>query len=231
MRTFASAGPTAGEIVMLLPWYAAGTLGRRTAAQVEAVLAHDLELGRQYEFVREELSETIHLNESLGAPTARAGDRLAAALVAEAATTTSRNAALARWRRWGGWLAELSPRALKWSATMAALALVLQAGLIVELSGVHRGAREPGMSGASVEDARSAKDAYVVVSFAPQATSADITKFLRAHRAQVVEGPRADGIYAIRVAAGALSQADVAEVVQDIRQPNDLMRFIGLTTK
>jgi hypothetical protein len=231
MRTFASAGPTAGEIAMLLPWYAAGTLGRRTAAQVEAALAHDLELGRQYEFVREELTETIHLNESLGAPTARAGDRLAAALVAETATTAGKNAALARWHRWGSWLAELSPRALKWSATMAALALVLQAGLIVELSSVHRGAREPGMSGASFEESASAKDAYAYVRFAPEASSAEITKYLRGHRAQVVDGPRADGIYKIRVAAGALSEADVAEAVQDIRQPNNLVHFMGMTAK
>jgi anti-sigma-K factor RskA len=229
MRTFASAGPTAGEIEMLLPWYAAGTLGGRTAAQVEAALAHDADLGRQYEFVREELTETIHLNESLGAPTARAGDRLAAALVAEAATTTSKNSTLARWRRWGGWLSELSPRALKWSATMAALALVLQAGLIVELSSVHRGAREPGI--ASFEESASAKDAYAYVRFAPEASSSEITKYLRGHRAQVVDGPRADGIYKIRVAAGALSEADVAEVVQDIRQPNSLVHFMGMTAK
>jgi hypothetical protein len=229
MRTFVSAGPTPGEIEMLLPWYAAGTLGRRTAAQVEAALAHDIELGRQYEFIREELTETIHLNESLGAPTARAGDRLAAALVAETATTAGKNAALARWRRWGSWLAELSPRALMWSATMAALALVLQAGLIVELSGVHRGAREPGI--ASFEESASAKDAYAYVRFAPEASSAEITKYLRGHRAQVVDGPRADGIYKIRVAAGALSEADVAEAVQDIRQPNNLVHFMGMTAK
>jgi anti-sigma-K factor RskA len=229
MRTFASAGPTPGEIAMLLPWYAAGTLGRRTAAQVEAALAHDIELGRQYEFIREELTETIHLNESLGVPTARAGDRLAAALVAEADTTAGKNSTLARWRRWGGWLAELSPRALKWSATMAALALALQAGLIVELSSVHRGAREPGI--ASFEESASAKDAYAYVRFAPEASSSEITKYLRGHRAQVVDGPRADGIYKIRVAAGALSEADVAEVVQDIRQPNSLVHFMGMTAK
>jgi hypothetical protein len=225
MRTFASAGPTPGDIAMLLPWYAAGTLGRRTAAQMEAALAHDVELGRQYEFVREELTETIHLNESLGAPTARAGERLAAALVAEAATAAGKYSTLARWRRLGGWLSELSPRALKWSATIAALALLLQAGLIADLGGVRY------FSAASVPDGKSAKDAYAFVSFAPQASSADITKFLRAHRAQLIDGPRADGIYTIRVAAGALSEADVAEVVQDIRQPNDLVRFIGLTAK
>src|SRR5262252_3617993 len=102
MTSFASAGPTAIE--MLLPWYATGTLDRRAAAQVEAALAHDVELERQYEVVRAELAETIHLNESLGAPTARAGERLTAALVAQAATTVSENSMLAHWRRLGSWL-------------------------------------------------------------------------------------------------------------------------------
>lgn len=221
--TITGAGPT--DIEMLLPWYAAGTLGRRDAAQVETALADDAELGRQYEFVREELAETIRLNESLSAPTARAGERLIAALAAEPAMAVSKNSILALWRRLGSWLSELSPRALKWSATIASLALLLQAGLIADLSGVHY------FSLSSVPDGGSGRDAYAFVSFAPQASSGDITKFLRAHRAQVVEGPRADGIYKIRVAAGALSEDDVADVVQEIRQPNDLMRFIGMTTK
>jgi anti-sigma-K factor RskA len=222
MTTFASAGPPAGDIDMLLPWYAAGTLGRRAAARVGAALTHDAELARHYEFVREELAETIHVNESLGAPTGRAGDRLAAALAVETtATATNKESSLARWRRLGNWLTELSPRALKWSATMAALALVLQAGLIAELSGIRYGIQ-------SLESG-SAKDASALVTFVPQASSADITKFLRAHRAQVVKGPTADGIYTIRISADALSAAEVAEVVQDFRQPNDLVRFIGLT--
>lgn len=78
MRTFGGAGPT--EIEMLLPWYAAGTLGRRASRQVALALANDVELRRQYELIRAELTEAIRLNESLGAPTARAGERLKAAL-------------------------------------------------------------------------------------------------------------------------------------------------------
>jgi anti-sigma-K factor RskA len=221
MTIFAKAGPPPGDIDMLLPWYAAGTLGRRAAARVGAALTHDVELARHYEFVREELAETIHVNESLGAPTGRAGDRLAAALAVETAAAAGRESGLARWRRLGNWLTELSPRALKWSATVALLALVLQAGLIAELSGIRYGIQ-------SLESG-SAKDASALVTFVPQASSADITKFLRAHRAQVVKGPTADGIYTIRISADALSAAEVAEVVQDIRQPNDLVRFIGLT--
>src|SRR5262245_25996203 len=73
------------EIESLLPWHAAGTLDRRDAERVERALAEDGELARRYELVREELSETIHLNESLGAPSARAMEKLFAAIDAEEA--------------------------------------------------------------------------------------------------------------------------------------------------
>ena len=63
--------PERQEIEALLPWHAAGTLSRRDAERVEQALASDRELARRYELVREELNETIHLNETLGAPSAR----------------------------------------------------------------------------------------------------------------------------------------------------------------
>jgi len=56
--------PELQEIEALLPWYAAGTRSRRDANRVEKALASDLELARQYDLVREELVETIHLNET-----------------------------------------------------------------------------------------------------------------------------------------------------------------------
>ena len=71
------------EIESLLPWHAAGTLDRSDAERVERALAEDGELARRYELVREELAETIRLNESLGAPSARAMEELFAAIDAE----------------------------------------------------------------------------------------------------------------------------------------------------
>jgi len=71
------------EIESLLPWHAAGTLDRCDAERVERALAEDGELARRYECVREELAETIRLNEMLGAPSARAAEKLFAAIDAE----------------------------------------------------------------------------------------------------------------------------------------------------
>ena len=73
------------EIEALLPWYAAGTLSRHDADLVEQALACDPELARRYDLIRQELAETIHLNERLGAPSARAMEKLFAAIDAEEA--------------------------------------------------------------------------------------------------------------------------------------------------
>jgi hypothetical protein len=76
------------EIESLLPWHAAGTLDRRDAERVERALGEDKELAQRYERVREELAETIRLNEMLGAPSARAMEKLFAAINAEEASAT-----------------------------------------------------------------------------------------------------------------------------------------------
>jgi hypothetical protein len=64
------------------------SLDRRDAERVERALAEDNELARRYELVREELAETIRLNEMLGAPSARAMEKLFAAIDAEEARAT-----------------------------------------------------------------------------------------------------------------------------------------------
>ena len=83
------------EIETLLPWYAAGTLRRRARQRIEAALRTDPALAQQAELVREELAETICLNESLGVPSARAMDRLMAAIDDETLAARKRDSARA----------------------------------------------------------------------------------------------------------------------------------------
>ena len=60
-----------------------GTLSGREAERVERALAGDRELRMRYDLIRRELVETTRLNEPLGAPSARAMDKLFAAINAE----------------------------------------------------------------------------------------------------------------------------------------------------
>jgi hypothetical protein len=122
--------PERHEIEALLPWHAAGSLSRRDADRVEQALAGDGELRRRYDIVREELAETIHLNETLGAPSARAMEKLFAAIDAEEARTPRRPRSFDLAARVSDVLSGFSPRALAWTATAAALAIVVQATVI-----------------------------------------------------------------------------------------------------
>src|SRR5438309_9213851 len=82
--------PERHEVEALLPWHATGTLNRRDADRVEQALAGDRELARRYELVRQELAETTRLNETLGGPSARAMEKLFAAINAEEARAPRR---------------------------------------------------------------------------------------------------------------------------------------------
>ena len=113
------------EIEVLLPWHAAGTLNARDARKVEEALARDPELARQYAVIREEYAGTINLNESLGAPSARAMQKLFTAIDAEPARKPSASLNIAA--RFSSLFSSLSPRTLAWSASLGAFVLVLQA--------------------------------------------------------------------------------------------------------
>lgn len=76
MNTKSKLAPERQIIEDLLPWQAAGTLSRRNAQRIKEALINDRELARRFELVREELGETIHLNETLGTPSTRAMQRL-----------------------------------------------------------------------------------------------------------------------------------------------------------
>ena len=116
------------EIEMLLPFHAAGTLNARDARRVDEALASDPDLARQYAVIREEYAETIHLNESLGAPSARAMQKLFAAIDGEPVRKPSLSTNLSA--RISEFFTRLSPRTLAWSASLGAVLLLLQAGVI-----------------------------------------------------------------------------------------------------
>ncbi len=201
--------PEPSEIEELLPWHAAGTLSRRDAERVEAALANDPELARRYALVREELSETIHLNETLGAPSAHAMDALFAKIDAEPERrpAASRNFAA----RLAGIFAGLSPRTLAWSATAAALVILLQAGMLAGL------ALKPGPRGnyqtASAPSTAAAAGSFALIRFAPQASFDSINTFLRQNKLSIVQGPMPGGLYKVRLAESVLPKAQMDTLV------------------
>ena len=114
---------TQSEIEELLPWHAAGTLSRSDARRVEQALADDPELARRYELVRDEFGETIHLNETLGAPSAHAMEKLFAKIDAEPARKAALSFSFTA--RVTEFFAGFSPRTLAYAGSAAAIAILL----------------------------------------------------------------------------------------------------------
>jgi anti-sigma factor RsiW len=180
------------ELEMLLPWHAAGTLNARDARRVEEALARDPELARQYAVIREEYAETIDLNESLGAPSARAMQKLFAAIDAEPARQPQASRHFAA--RFAGFFASLSPRTLAWSASLAAVALVLQAAVIGAVLVNNQNSTfqtaSLSMNEPITRELGPAAPTRALVRFAPEARVADITTLLDNYQASIVDGAK-----------------------------------------
>jgi hypothetical protein len=207
------------ELEMLLPWHAAGTLNPRDVRRVDEALARDPELARQYAVIRQEYAETIHLNESLGAPSARAMQKLFAAIDAEPARNPS--ASLNISARLAEFFVSLSPRTLAWSASLGALALLLQAGVIGAVLVKNQNAsfqtaslsmNEPSTRGLGPEAPPRA-----LVRFAPDARVADITALLDSYQASIIDGAKG-GMFRLQFGNRAMDKDEIASLMSKLQR-------------
>jgi hypothetical protein len=205
------------EIEMLLPFHVAGTLNARDARRVDEALARDPELARQYAVIREEYAETIHLNESLGAPSARAMAKLFAAIDGEPARKPSLSLGLSA--RISGFFASLSPRTLAWSASLGALALLMQAGIIGAVLVKNQAASfqtaSLSMNEPITRDIAAGPPPRALVRFAPDARVADITALLDSYQASIVGA--ANGLFRIQFGNKAMSKDELAGLMSRLR--------------
>jgi len=215
---------TQSDIEELLPWHAAGTLSRRDAQRVEEALASDPELARRYALVRDEFGETIHLNETLGAPSARAMENLFAKIDAEPARRQAMTFNFSA--RVAEFFASFSPRTLAFAGSAAVLAILLQAGIIASV--VIKDKSSGGYETASAPSSDPGVGAFTLIRFAPQATQDDVTKFLVANKLSIASGPMAGGLYKVRVAVTGLPKAELANIVKKL-QEDKVVGFIATT--
>ncbi len=205
------------ELETLLPWHAAGTLNGRDARRVEDALARDPELAKQYAVIREEYAETISLNESLGAPSARAMQKLFAAIDAEPARKPSVSSAISA--RISEFFASLSPRTLAWSASLGALALLLQAGVIGAVLVKNQASFQTASLDMS-ERGQITRNLGVappraLVRFADDARMADIKALLDNYQASIVGG--SNGLFRLQFGDRALGKDETAVLMKRLR--------------
>jgi hypothetical protein len=202
--------PEPDELEMLLPWHAAGTLNARDARRVDEALAREPELAKQY-------AATIHLNESLGAPSARAMRKLFAAIDGEPARKPSVSLNISA--RIVEFFAKLSPATLAWSASIGALALLLQAGVIgavlvknqtASFQTASLSTNEP-ITRASIPQA----PPRALVRFAPAARVADITALLDSYQASITDAT--GGMFRLQFGDKAMTKDEIAGLMNRLQ--------------
>ena len=197
------------DIEGLLPWHATGTLNSRDARRVDDALKRDPELARQYAVIQDEIAETIHVNESLGAPSSRAMQKLFTAIDAEPVRSSRRSSNVIA--SIADMIVSLSPRTLAYSVAIGAFAIVLQAGVIGAIV-----TRAPGGYEIASAPTQAVRGTPVLVRFQPDARLADITQFLDGYGALIVTGPKA-GMFRIQFGDKTLAKTDAEALVKTLQ--------------
>ncbi len=228
-----------GEIEVLLPWHAAGTLNAQDARRVAATLAADPLLAKRYDAIKQEMAATVAFNEDLGAPSARAMHRLFAAIDAE--PLGGARPVTVRPGRFTRFFASLSPRMLAWSASFGAALLLLQAGLIGAMLAPPQPAtlQAAAFQDAAYREAPVARPAepitrslvpqtparqtlapkttaYALIRFAPDARASDIAALLDSYRASVVGSSRG-GVFRVQFGDGSISKIETDRLMDRLQ--------------
>ena len=83
-----------------------------------------------------------------------------------------------------------------------------------------------GYQTASAPGAR-ASERYVLLSFAPDAKAGDIASFFKRFDASVVDGPRANGFFKVRVGDASLSAAQVDAIAARMKSESAIVSFVA----
>jgi hypothetical protein len=125
--------------------------------------------------------------------------------------------------RLGGLIGALSPRKLAYAAALAMAVIAAQGVVITGLV--------PGGPGAPQYQTASApavsEGSFVLVSFAPEAKASAIAELLRSVNASITEGPRASGLYRVRIGDKALPQAEAERIIARLQAARDVVALVA----
>ena len=88
--------------------------------------------------------------------------------------------------------------------------------------------KEQGSSSGPELASAPSKGSYAVVRFAPQATANDITNFLGAYKAKVVDGPMGGQLYRIRLSETKLPKEEVDQIVRQTQSESKVVDYIAV---
>jgi hypothetical protein len=216
------------EIETLLPWFVTGKLGTADQRRVERYLHEHPEMQRQVALAREENQETVAGAESFGMPSRASFDRLMTQVAAQPRRRAGVLEAVAPFfERIADFITGLSRPQIGAMAAAAALVVAVQAASLVYLAtGSSPTHTYETASGGS--DVKADQGTFALVSFRPTATAAEVTAALAELNMQIVAGPRAGGIWRVRLSPEALAQDQAEARLAALRSKNTVIGFVSL---
>ena len=208
------------EVEMLLPWYVTGRLDTADLAKVEAYLAAHPEVARQLDLARAERDETVAANQALGLPSAAATARLMESLPAARPGWAAMRALRGGLRQVGDLLAAPTANGLRWAALAAAVLIAVQGVAIVSLLNERAGTYQTASGGQGGEGIA------LLVTFADDAKATAISQLLTDLDASIVDGPKAGGVYKIRLRTEDRSTAGREALMRRLAERRDIVRAV-----
>ena len=205
------------EIEMLLPWHVTGRLDARDARRVGEAMTRNPELARQYAAIREEYAETIWLNESLGAPSGRAMQKLFAAIDTEPSRPPKVVPRLPAGIR--NFFARVSPRTLAWSASLGAIALLLQGaiiGAVLMKSDVATYLTASMSMNEPITGPLGQQPPRALVRFAPDARISDVSALLDSYQASIIDASKG-GMFRLQFGDKAMTKGAAATLTSKLQ--------------
>jgi len=228
MSDIRAGNPSQEDIEQLLPWFVTGKLEDADKQLVESYLRTHPALRSQIALIEAEQSDVTANNEAVGAPSA---DLLAKLMV----RIEGRSLAASPLTLAAGWM----QRALDWLGDRSALvpvvaaatfAVLLQAGVIATLlwhsAPVANGPKSFQTASAPPVAATDAAT-YVLAGFAPTATAQQIEQTLTPLGITIADGPKAGGIYRLRLAGKALGEAERDMLMTALKANSGVVRFVA----
>jgi anti-sigma factor RsiW len=210
----------ADEIAALLPWYVSGKISTNDKDRVDAYANAHPAVRRHITLAREEADAVFSQNQEIAVPR-DALDKLRTS-VASSPSARLHAVQATLLDKIGVFLGGLSPRHLAYAGVAAALAIAVQAASI--------GALLQGQGGSGYQTASGDKDTlsagtFALVAFQPAAPAGTLSAFLAENKFTIVEGPKAGGLFRVRVGDAALSPADTDAMLAKLKARGDLVSF------
>jgi len=212
------------DIEMLLPFYVTGRLEPAEADRVAGYVARHPEIERQVPIIEEERARTIAANQAIPPRPAANFGRLAAAIAASPARPGP------RWRGVAERIADVlvmpfagNPR---WAGAAAVLLILAQAAAIaILLARPH----DPGTyTEAGGQPTVRAGGTLALVHFTRGATAAAVADLLAGLDAAIVDGPRAGGLFVVRLGPADLGEAERTARLEALKRRSDLIAVTAL---